>query len=1236
MVAGCGWQRLPIFTRTFATIFLLLSYFTTLCLSTPTVAFPINSQLPPVARIDKPFSFVFSPQTVKSQDPVNYTLTKAPSWLTITSGKRLLSGTPPEKEVPAGLVVGIPIGIKATDRTGTAQINATLVVARTPAPSVNVPLPKQIADLGPFSAPDTLLMYEQKDFKFTFHTETFRSTGRWGLTYYAVNKDHTPLPSWIRFDPDTLTFSGKTPTFNLPSQPPQTFDFELIASDVVGFSALAMPFSITVGNHRLTSSQAVIQLNATAGKPFVYNDFFSQVKLDDRALGLDEVASVTPLGLPKWLEFNNKTWNFSGTPGPNATAATNFSVAVVDTYNDTLNVTFLVKVGSVMFNAELPTLNLTAGEPFDYNLKQYLVDPSDTELSVRSGSDVSWIKVDQEALSISGTVPPALGARSAAMAIRASLDLAIVATSKRTQASQSQDLSVSVAEAAGTTLPPAATDSTTTSSPSASSSSTAPASSPGDEPKTYLWLLLPILLIIFVGAIILFFYFRRRRLHRHKKILKSEVSAPLPGTWAHLGAGNNNNHHANNGASNDSGSETRKILESREKEMSRSPPEARNAWAQRSSPPRAQQQEQQQHRQHQHSPIGPPPMSAMRNPRAAQRPNEANNRRPVQALPPLGSDGQPRSGSDSVIDGSSDGIWRASPVSQRDNHHYRRGDEVRSAQDGESLLSDTTIGEADLQALKDRSATSGGLAVLPGSSPEAKTRRGVINMLEVPPAHHQHPHYTQHRQSEQRPSSIQPTPEMAYELPNPAANKYDFDSEDEDRGCEHPNVPYQRRDPPGNMHSGGGPGRGTSIRSAIGQRLSNAWRRPGSTSYAQQQRHHQKNGSDAASSVQTHTSILTTAMAEQTATTATNMASPIVVNIPGRSPNPRAQHTPHMDEVAPLFSGEPLNRMRSRRSPKESPPQPVSGRTSPERLRDAQGDEGAGLMGPPTAVFRYYDPSQPRPSDSSWDRFARDAVGVAHKDIIVNHSRDEPKNAMGIVVPPLRPRQSSGRPKSPPPRPASLVSLSEVTTAQPYPGLDQDPSPTQSSAIGMAISSGSGWPAPPRMPLPSVPGVEPAGIGKLVAIHRKSRSTGSIAARSSRSTTMTRTSSGAGPSTTAAATGPLIGSNSGQHLARDTRSRGACSEPSAVPAGLAYRGPNGHEPPVRYHNNRYASELNKNQTMASKPSQRTVGSEGQWEDIDDDEDDEDAWEDIRPPESMRAGAWDTDGGGSNGSFLVYI
>lgn len=552
--------------------------------------------------------------------------------------------------------------------------------------------------------------------------------------------------------------------------------------------------------------------------------------------------------------------------------------------------------------------------------------------------------------------------------------------------------------------------------------------------------------------------------------------------------------------------------------------------------------------------------------------------------------------------------------------------------DNVSLLSDTTIGEADMQALRDRSATSGGVAVLPSMSVSPVgsrgVRSGVVSMLEVPPAHQNHPQYTQHhQQSEQRPLSIQPTPKMAYELPGTQSaaatgKKYEFESEegDDNASDQHSAARYRRKDLPGSSGAGGNGERGTSIRSTVGRRWSNAWRRGGTRSSIGQQ--HQKKTSDAASSVQTQMSNLTTAVAEHTATTATNMASPVMVNIPSRSPNPRKQLQDHdqAGEIAPLFSGGTLEVAKTRRSPNDpiSPqlhPSPRDRETAvnPATTRD--------LIGPSMNISSSHAPSKPYSSDLSWDRPARDAV--------VNHTRNEPRNAMGIVIPPLRSRNSSGRPKSPPPRPSSLQSISEVAISDPFgtSNAARAGSPLDANSIGMALSGESGWAsASPQLrpmfqddPNVSVSSqrLPAAGLG-----HIRSRSSGSISGLPSSLNLATRVASGAIPMPSIAATAPHEAGHGGQQ-STGTRS---CSNSVPVPAGLrdGAHGLGSQEPTTRY------------QSMASRPSQKTVtSSEGLWEDIEDDDDD-DAWEDIRPPGSLRASAWESNNGDSNGSFMVYI
>ena len=144
--------------------------------STPISYFPLNSQLPPVARVSQPFSFAFSPITFSSAaGEMSYALAEgSPPWLSLDSASRTLSGTPDEATVPSGeTLVGIVITLIASDDTGSMDANATLVVSRSPGPVVRIPLVDQIKKFGPYSAPSSILLRPSTDFEFEFDPNTF-------------------------------------------------------------------------------------------------------------------------------------------------------------------------------------------------------------------------------------------------------------------------------------------------------------------------------------------------------------------------------------------------------------------------------------------------------------------------------------------------------------------------------------------------------------------------------------------------------------------------------------------------------------------------------------------------------------------------------------------------------------------------------------------------------------------------------------------------------------------------------------------------------------------------------------------------------------------------------------------------------------------------------------------------------------------------------------------------------
>ncbi|KAF5022418.1 hypothetical protein F66182_5558 [Fusarium sp. NRRL 66182] len=366
----------------------------------PTINFPINSQLPPVARVDEPFSYIFSQYTFQSDSNISYSLGEAPEWLSIDSEERRLYGTPVDGSVPKGKVVGQTIEVIANDGTGSKLLSSILVVSRNKSPSIKIPLLEQIEVFGDYSPPSSLISYPSTEFTFKFNPQTFEHEPNM-INYYATSGDSSPLPAWMRFDAGSLTFSGKTPPFESLIQPPQTFGFELVASDIVGFSAVSVSFSIVVGRHKLSADNPTITLNTTRGKKLTYDGLADGIKLDDRSVKIGEI-DVSTENMPDWLSLDEETWKIEGTPNEDD-HSTNFTIKFRDSYQDTLNIEVTINVVTTLFRSTLGDIDIRAGKDVNINLEPYFWDPDDISLQLSAKPDEDWLKLD--GLNITGEVP---------------------------------------------------------------------------------------------------------------------------------------------------------------------------------------------------------------------------------------------------------------------------------------------------------------------------------------------------------------------------------------------------------------------------------------------------------------------------------------------------------------------------------------------------------------------------------------------------------------------------------------------------------------------------------------------------------------------------------------------------------------------------------------------------------------------------------------------------------------
>lgn len=404
--------------------------------SSPVISFPINSQVPPVARLGEPFSFVFSPSTFPSGSPITYSLSNPPTWLSIDSDARRLFGTPGQGDIVPGVVSGVPLNLVATDDSGSTTLTATLVVSASPGPKVEIPLQNQHPNFGTFSSPSAILSAPGKSFSFKLNENTFSKPPGAVISYYATMADNTPLPAWVSFDSPSLSFTGQTPSAKSLVQPPQHFSFRAIATDVVGFAGAAINLVIVVGSHQLAADRTTVVLNATRGALLSYTGLRDTVKVDGKPAVPGSVEIAATPDIPSWFSVDKHTWRLSGVP-PDAAKSANFTITLHDTFSNNLNLTVLIDVtndGSDLFTIRSPKLTVTPGEPFSFDLRPYLPSPQDTELSLETDSSYPWVRFDPGSITLSGDAPDTLRGST--------VDVKIIAKSKKFKKSASLSFEV--------------------------------------------------------------------------------------------------------------------------------------------------------------------------------------------------------------------------------------------------------------------------------------------------------------------------------------------------------------------------------------------------------------------------------------------------------------------------------------------------------------------------------------------------------------------------------------------------------------------------------------------------------------------------------------------------------------------------------------------------------------------------------------------------------------------------
>ncbi|KAF2092363.1 Cadherin-like protein, partial [Rhizodiscina lignyota] len=373
---------------------LVLSALLSFAVAAPQLALPFNSQVPPVARVGNSFSFTFSPTTFKpNSSKFQYSISGGPAWLQFDAPYRTLWGTPGAAD--AGTT---KFTITASDGSGSTQMSCILIVSTSQAPMSRTDVSGVLRGAGNMTGPTTLLTHPSQKFEVDFFPNSFDGHGK-KLSFYATLADHTPLPSWLSFNSQTLHFSGVPPKL---SSSPQDFNVLLIASDVAGFAGVSEQYTITVSTHTWAFDPQDQTFDIPSGSSVNIGNLQSLL-LSDHGKSQGSVMEQADANVPSWLNFDSQSLAITGTP-PAGLKQQDVNITAYDHYGDVANLTLHLRFDS-LFNGEIGPLDVQIGKKFQYTISRSVLVNPDSTVSVELGQASSWLHFDSQNLELEGTVP---------------------------------------------------------------------------------------------------------------------------------------------------------------------------------------------------------------------------------------------------------------------------------------------------------------------------------------------------------------------------------------------------------------------------------------------------------------------------------------------------------------------------------------------------------------------------------------------------------------------------------------------------------------------------------------------------------------------------------------------------------------------------------------------------------------------------------------------------------------
>ena len=312
-----------------------------------------------------------------------------PSWLKFNAATRTFTGT-----VPA-LTNGLSIKVAATDTSGLSASETFAVSTPAAAPVLSAPTAGQTWKQG-------------QAVSFTLAANTFTDPQREALTYTATLANGQALPSWLKFNGTTRTFTGTVPALSsgLSIQVTATDTSGVSASETFAVSTPAAAPVVSAPTLTQTWKQAQAVSFTLAANTFT----------DPQHEALTYTATLANgQALPSWLTFNAATRTFTGTV-PSLTSGLSIKVTATDTSGLSASETFAVSTPASApvisgVSAQTPSQIWKQGQAVSFTLAaNTFTDPQHEALTYRatlaSGQALpSWLTFNATTPSFTGTVP---------------------------------------------------------------------------------------------------------------------------------------------------------------------------------------------------------------------------------------------------------------------------------------------------------------------------------------------------------------------------------------------------------------------------------------------------------------------------------------------------------------------------------------------------------------------------------------------------------------------------------------------------------------------------------------------------------------------------------------------------------------------------------------------------------------------------------------------------------------